>query len=103
LEMARTILREGETTALGDNRMLSKILMSGEFRELIIILGELFILAVLQRLSKILKELVDEFKEKQLKQIDASLEATQSVDSTLKRIELKMNNGDFNNKREGEY
>ena len=50
-----------------------------------------------------LKELVDEFKEKQSKQIDDSLKATQSVDSTLKRIELKMNNGDFNNKREGEY
>jgi len=49
------------------------------------------------------KELVSEFKEKQSKQIDASLEVTQSVDNRLKRIELKMNNGDFNNKREGEY
>jgi len=83
--------------------MLSKILMSRELRELIIVLGEFFILIILQRLSKMLKELVDEFKEKQLKQIDTSLEVTQSVDSTLKRIELKMNNGDFNSKREGEY
>jgi len=103
LGMVRTILREGETTALGDNYMLSKILMSRELRELIIVLGEFFILIILQRLSKMLKELVDEFKEKQLKQIDTSLEVTQSVDSTLKRIELKMNNGDFNSKREGEY
>ncbi|OJJ10682.1 hypothetical protein BI308_26040 [Roseofilum reptotaenium AO1-A] len=83
--------------------MISRILMSGEFRELVIILGELFILTVLQRLSKMLQELVSKFKEKKSKQIDAFLEVTQSVDSRLKRIEVKMNNGDFNNKREGEY
>lgn len=101
--MVRATLREGETTALAGNRMISRILMSGEFRELVIILGELFILTVLQRLSKMLQELVSKFKEKKSKQIDAFLEVTQSVDSRLKRIEVKMNNGDFNNKREGEY
>ena len=83
--------------------MLSRILVSAEFRELIIIVGEIFIFTVLQCLSQMLKELLAELKDKQSKQIDASLEATQSVDSTLKRIERKMSNGDFNNKREGEY
>jgi len=83
--------------------MIRRILTSGEFREFIIIAGEAAILYILGKLAKMLKELVDEFKEKQSKQIDDSLKATQSVDSTLKRIELKMNNGDFNNKREGEY
>jgi len=77
--------------------------MSGEFRELLIVLGELFILIVLQRLSKMLKELVGYLKDKQSKQIDTSLEVTQSVDNRLKRIELKISNGGFNNKREGEY
>ncbi len=101
--MAGTILREGKTTALGDNHMISRILMSGEFRELLIVLGELFILIVLQRLSKMLKELVGYLKDKQSKQIDTSLEVTQSVDNRLKRIELKISNGGFNNKREGEY
>ena len=83
--------------------MISRILMSGEFRELLIVLGELFILIVLQRLSKMLKELVGYLKDKQSKQIDTSLEVTQSVDNRLKRIELKISNGGFNNKREGEY
>ena len=83
--------------------MLNKILVSSEFREILIIVGEFFIYGMLQQLAKMLKELLRELKEKQSKQIDASLEATQSVDSTLKRIEIKINNGDFNNKREGQY